>query len=363
MDERLREVGTALALRHGRAPRVAAGVWQVERRRWRTTMDACVEPALVRAVTFELAARLSREEAIREASRRLAITPEVLLRTLFADRPGTRTRVAPPEQLTPAQLVDAYNLALAQALLIRSTAVAITVSEHARRVVGYAKLRGLLATFDETEEGALRIRLDGPLALFRPTTKYGRALADVLPALATTLDFRLRANLIIRHHPYLLELDASAPIPRVHRLSRRTDSAVEERLLRDLQRIGAPWTVRREAAAVKVGRRLFFPDFMLEHPSGSILVEVVGFWTEDYLDAKVRALAAIERPIIACVDVRHAQSSVLALQDTDSVLHFKRWVDAGALLALAEKRLARARSIGVSLHDGARRSVQWSGSP
>lgn len=339
MDEHLREVGAALALRQGRAPRVAAGVWQVERRHWKTTTGTRADPSRVRAVTFELASRLPKDEALLAASQKLTLSPDEILEALFADRPGKRLRVPPPEASTPAEVVSAYNLALAQAFLIRSTAVTITVSEHARRVVGYAKLRGLLATFEEADQGRLRIRLDGPLALFRATTKYGRALAEVLPTLATTLDFRLSADLVVRGGPLKLDLDASAPLPRVHALPRRTDSAVEERLLRDLHRIVSPWSVQRESAAIKVGKQLFFPDFTLQHPRGVVLVEVVGFWTQDYLDAKVRALAAAKRPLIVCVDARHAQRALPGLEAGPSVLHYKRWVDAQTLLRMAERCL------------------------
>lgn len=49
----------------------------------------------------------------------------------------------------------------------------------------------------------------------------------------------------------------------------------------------------REAAPVDAGDELFFPDFTLRHADGrEALVELVGFWTPEYLEAKARKVEA-----------------------------------------------------------------------
>jgi hypothetical protein len=51
------------------------------------------------------------------------------------------------------------------------------------------------------------------------------------------------------------------------------------------------------------GEPLVFPDFTLRHEGGSVLVEVVGFYTPKYLRSKLDALrAAAAHPLIACID-------------------------------------------------------------
>ncbi len=343
MEERLRDVGVVLAARHGRGAAVARGVWHVERARWRSKIDARVSPTRARAVTFALAAQKERQEALAMASQQLGVAESELSHALFADRPDRRIRIAPAEPIAPAELIGAYNLALAQSLLVRSTGLTIVVREHARRVVGYAKLRGLMATFAEGAEAELRARIDGPLALFRHTLKYGRALADILPTLATTANWQLRAEIVLRDQRMSLDLDASAPLARSHALPRRTDSQAEKRLHRDLLGVGPPWTVRRESVAIKVGRQLFYPDFALVHARGTVLVELVGYWTDQYLEAKVRALAHVGQRLIVCVDAKNAQKVALHGPTLDSMLVYEKRVPAAALLARAERLLdARA---------------------
>jgi predicted nuclease of restriction endonuclease-like RecB superfamily len=92
-----------------------------------------------------------------------------------------------------------------------------------------------------------------------------------------------------------------------------------------------------------VGGRSFFPDFTLRHQGGfSVLVEVVGFYTPDYLRSKLDALrAAAARPLIACID------ESLACADGElagAVLRFKRRIDAAALIAIAERLREEHRS-------------------
>ena len=49
----------------------------------------------------------------------------------------------------------------------------------------------------------------------------------------------------------------------------------------------------RETAPVTAGDELFLPDFTLRHVDGrEALVEIVGFWTTEYLESKARKVAA-----------------------------------------------------------------------
>jgi predicted nuclease of restriction endonuclease-like RecB superfamily len=75
------------------------------------------------------------------------------------------------------------------------------------------------------------------------------------------------------------------------------DSKWERSLADDFRkRFGAArsdWTLSRETAPVDAGDELFFPDFTLRHADGrEALVELVGFWTPEYLEAKARKVEA-----------------------------------------------------------------------
>jgi uncharacterized protein len=338
-DERVREAVIPVARLHGAGARAVLGVWCVERRRWKKRVASTVPPEQIRRTLFALAVSRSRSEALEEASRELGIAPAEIEASLFADREGARVLVAPAAQPTPSQLVERYNLALVQALLMRSSEVVAQVHANARSVVRYAKLHGLMATFESLAEGT-QVTLSGPLALFHETTKYGRALAGFLPALAVTPGWSLAARLLLHGERHELALDATAPLPRTHALPASTDSGVERRLAADVRRLASGWELVREDTVVQVGPRLFYPDFTLVSPRGRVLVEVVGYWTPEYLASKTEALRAVEAPMVVCVDERHARGE---LAPRPGLLAYRGRVDAAALIGEAERALGAPR--------------------
>ncbi len=342
VDERIVETVTPFARRHGSGKRLVEAVWSVERRRWSLRTDAPVAPRTIRRLVFELAAERSREEALATAAAELRIPEATIADLLFADRARARLLVAPAVPATTSSLMEAYNLAVVQALLARATDVVAIVRANLRRVIMYAKLLGLMLTFDEAEDGATRIRLSGPMALFHDTVKYGNALARWFPALVTTPAWSLRASVVRSGATLRFDLDAKSPVPRTHAMSRAHDSRLEAKLDVDLRRMGAPWRIEREVAVVRVegeeGARakLLFPDFALTSERGRVLVEVVGYWTSDYLASKRSLMRAARVPLVMCVDARHADPELAA--DSRVVLFDKR-VDVHALLEACERAL------------------------
>ncbi|MFW5905029.1 MAG: DUF790 family protein, partial [bacterium] len=65
------------------------------------------------------------------------------------------------------------------------------------------------------------------------------------------------------------------------------------------------WTLVREGTPVDLGEELLLPDFTLRHEDGrEALVEIVGFWTPEYLEKKVRRVAAAGRDDLLLVVYR-----------------------------------------------------------
>jgi hypothetical protein len=341
-----------VAREHGVSRRGAEGVAHVLGRRYSTRVDAPRPPSQLRAIVFEEAARdelFDRAETLARASARLGLLGREIEDALFADRPERRRVVAPPAAWTAAEVIEAYNLALVQGLLLRCEHVSVEVREHVRAVVRFAKLTGLLCTCASSPAGT-RLEISGPLSILRHTTKYGFALASFFPAVVATTGFRLEARCLLRGEPVAVSIEASDRIARTHKLPKDADSAVERALSRDLRRLGTAWTLVREAEAVRVGSRAFFPDFTLRHADGfSALVEVVGFYTPEYLQSKLESLRAVAgRPLLVCVD------ETLACDDGEvpgAVLRFKRRVDASALLAAADELRSNRGARGAACRD------------
>jgi len=256
---------------------------------------------------------------------------------LFADLPDERPVQLPEGLPSPGELVLHTNLALAQGLLKRATEVAITLRGNARDVVRYAKLRGLICV-PRSLQGGVELHISGPFSLFRRTTLYGRAQAQLLPRLPWCRDFHLSASCSLRDGPARLRIDPRTPIFATPP-PRRFDSKLEARFARDLAKAHPDWVLAREPDVLRSGDHLVFPDFALHRrgaPGSRWLVEIVGFWTPDYLrDKLARLRQADRRDLILCVD-QTLGCSESDLPEGLPVVWFKRRIDPAEVIARAE---------------------------
>jgi predicted nuclease of restriction endonuclease-like RecB superfamily len=288
-------------------------------------------------VLFGIAATgAPRQEAIARTAELLQIQPDQVLDGAYADRPGARRLVAPDELPCASRVIELYNLALARGLMMRAASVHAGVRAQVRSVARQANLRRLLCTYTDRQAEGTQLDLSGPLSLFRQTTRYGRALATFLPALLVTPGWSLLAQCIVRKQPVTVRMAAGDPIASVFALPNDADSSLERRLMRDVRRLGTPWILQRETLAVRAGHRVFFPDFSLQHGARRVLVEIVGFYTREYLEKKLAAMReAGLRNFIVCID------ESLACTDeeitADRVLRYRKSVDAAKLLSLVEE--------------------------
>jgi predicted nuclease of restriction endonuclease-like RecB superfamily len=259
------------------------------------------------------------------------VAPADLERALFADLPGERAVAPLAPALSPTELALRINLALAQALVYRAATVRIEMEGNARAVVRYAKLRGLICRVSRGDEaGGAAIEISGPYALFRHTLVYGRALGDTLPLLAWCRRFRLRSRVVLRGRQRIFRLASGDPIfPSAE--PRRHDSRLEERFATDFRKLAPTWDVIREPEPVEAGGSLIFPDFAIQHRHDRArrwLLEIVGFWTPDYLARKLlQYRAASIANLILCIDADRC------CQDGDlpphaHVVRYRRRVDA-----------------------------------
>ena len=319
---------------------------QVLTRHWGSRRAATIPPRRARATVFAEAARSQEKPAavLASAAAALGVTAAELTDALFADLPGERLVAAPAEVLSPGELALRTNLAIAQGLLFRSTAVLIDMEGNARAVVRHAKLRGLICAVVPREgERQAALEISGPYALFRRTLVYGRALSEILPLLAWCHSFRLQADCAVRGQQLILRLASGDPIfP--GRAPRLYDSKLEERFARDFRRVAPDWDVIREPEAVQAGDTPIFPDFALRHRGDGRrwLVEIVGFWTRDYVERKLALLrVAGLQDLVLCID-ESRNCADGTLPSSSRIILFRRRLDATAVLHLIEHESAGA---------------------
>ncbi len=221
---------------------------------------------------------------------------------LYADAPGARLLKRAPS-LDGRALLARYNLELARAVLLDAERVRFTARGGWRGVFRAVKSARLMHTVTRVGR-SYQVEVTGPAAAFIVrSNRYGARLARVLPALMRAPGWRLEAD--VRRDGELLKFAVrsqpraageKSPIGGEARRA-RYDSKWERSLADDFRkRFGAvldEWTLSRETAPVDAGDELFFPDFTLRHADGrEALVELVGFWTPEYLEAKARKVEA-----------------------------------------------------------------------
>jgi predicted nuclease of restriction endonuclease-like RecB superfamily len=135
--------------------------------------------------------------------------------------------------------------------------------------------------------------------VLRHTHAYGVDFARFLAALVQARDWRLTADVVLRKgwRPLAFALSAAdglrsrVPAPALF------DSDLEAALA---ARFGAErdgWRLRREGAVLPAGRALLVPDFVFTHADGTeVALEIVGYWTPEYLAEKFAKLGRVRSP-------------------------------------------------------------------
>jgi uncharacterized protein len=308
----------------------------------RARTEAPVPPRRARAAVFRRAAAndVPRREILAGAAVELGLEPEALEEALFADLPSEQ-RVLSLGPLSVQELTRQVNAAILASLLARASIVHVRAYGKTRALVRHARLLGLLCVVTTGGPDQMLLEISGPFALFRRTRLYGRALASLLSRLAWCGRWELRARLDLPggSGEATLRLRSGDPVLAGRELP-AYDSALEERFARDFGRSTKDWELVREPAPIAAGNALLFVDFELrhrDHPERRWLLEIIGFWTPDYLDKKRERLAraGIER-LILCVDVTRG-CAMEELPAGARVVAYRRRIDVRKVLEILEQ--------------------------
>lgn len=208
-----------------------------------------------------------------------------------------------------AALLARYNVAQVQAALFDAVSLVVWATEDYKTILRYAKLARLMHTITRMVDGRYYFRFDGPASILRQTRRYGAAMARFLPALIACRGWRMHAVIRTRRRGKNVNLELSwldglsshLPPPETF------DSSVEETFA---ERWGPEkqegWQLVREGEILHRGQKVFVPDFVFRHNDGrTVMMEIVGFWTPEYLQAKLETLRAFpDQPILLAVAER-----------------------------------------------------------
>ena len=284
-------------------------------------------------------------------SRELAhdIGPEQVRAWLYADLREEHVLTSFDEP-TPEVLLQRYNLAQAQGVLYRASHVVITAHRNDpgeyKLLFRYVKLFGLMAYIEGDADHGFTLTIDGPTSLFTPSTRYGLALAKLLPALLHVTRWSLIATLAPRrlsaYAPQVgrFSLDAGCGLVSHYPPGKPHDSILEEAFAERWAHTPTAWRLEREVDLIPLPGSVMVPDFRLVHADGrSCLLEIVGYWRPEYLRKKFAQVrrAARQDLILAVSERLNLERAGVKRQDMPArVVWFKDRVLPKAVLDVLE---------------------------
>ena len=189
-------------------------------------------------------------------------------------------------------LLSRYNVAQLQACLYRAQSMTVTAGGHFKTILRYAKLARLLHDVQRLGPSRYRIVFSGPASVLHQTRRYGVSFAKFLPALLACKDWKMNA---VIQTPW----KAAATLQLSHTDGFTShlpppddfDSALEEALAAKFGEKRNGWNLIREGGILHHRQKTFIPDFTFRHEDKTeVLLEIVGFWTPEYLAQKRETL-------------------------------------------------------------------------
>ncbi|GAB4529783.1 MAG: DUF790 family protein [Pleurocapsa sp.] len=198
----------------------------------------------------------------------------------------------------PESLIHRYNLSQVQGIFYRASNIVINAHRNDpgeyKLLFRYLKLFQLMAYIEGDADTGFTLTLDGPASLFKASTRYGLALAKMIPALLHVSKWSLQAKLQNRD-PY----SGNVKTGRFSLTSDRNDlvshyppgkpydSMLEASFANSWAKTKTEWRLEREVDLVPLPGSVMIPDFRLVHPDGrDFLLEIVGYWRPEYLKKK-----------------------------------------------------------------------------
>ncbi len=314
-----------------------------------------VDPADLRRKIFEATEESGlpttseqRQKIFEVVASEMALAPEILEAYLYADLDDELIleKFKPP---IANELLEQYNLSLTQTLLFESTELSFTVSGNWQRLFFSIKKLGLI--YEAFSANGFWVKIDGPASLFKLTRRYGISIAKLLPIIVANPEWRINAKILWKYTNEIctLKIDSkkhSALLKKFNLPATTYDSAVEELFARQFQCLKLDWTLKREPEPVLAGSQVIIPDFSFERNRLKVYLEIVGFWTEEYLLRKIEKLKRIEVKMLLLVDEALACEKLTALEKRPQLnfIYYRNKIPLASVLRYLENAFAEVKA-------------------
>ncbi|QED25822.1 DUF790 family protein [Microvenator marinus] len=316
-----------------------------------------VSPVEVRQRVHESAARVwpldeaAREQILSEVGDEFDLSAAQVLTTLHADLPE-RQRVSAFEDISPEELVDAYNLALAQAVLYKASHLQVRfVEDDPKRVEGFfraLRFHGLMHQIHK-ENGAWVVDIDGPATVVSGARKYGLAMAVFLPTVIALGQDKSGALWSLsaqvewkRNKMVLFELDSASGLKSERRIRGVWVSDEEKMFESRFDQKVENWSLTKEARVFTFSdSSVMTTDYVLKRADGAkVWVEIVGHWRQSYLESRLKLLDELKEPIVLVVAERLRVDKEKGQPEHVQMVFYKGVIRVEEVVKAAESALA-----------------------
>ena len=302
LDEELRDflgVGTSFLVHRSFAKLL------YDRCKFETT--ASVDPVALRQQVFAAAALgyraddrvgFEREALLANVGECLGLSAPEVDRTLYADL-KTAEVLTDFKSCSPGWLLQRYNVALAQAALLRATGLNIRIEGQAsaryREVFRKLKFFQLLHTIQMENPGLYHIHIDGPVSLFKSSQRYGLQMAQFLPTLLHCDTWELTATVLwgIERREAIFKLSPSTGLQPIGHIAGQWVPEEVAWLEEQFRKLKTEWEIEMDADILPLeGQGVLAPDYRFVHrPTGMIVyMEIFGFWRRGSVQTRLDLL-------------------------------------------------------------------------
>jgi predicted nuclease of restriction endonuclease-like RecB superfamily len=322
---------------------------------WETASP--LEPSELRRMVFERAAachpvsatpdntRTWRGTVLQEVARETGMTVEAIEQAFYADLKDEQ-RMVSYKPMAPRDLLDRYNLALAQGVLLRAREmrlhVAVSRPQKLRQLFRWLKFHQLMHRAKRVSASRWDIVIDGPMSLFSQGQRYGVLMAQFLPAILLLDQWAIEADIQWPNHDQTLQFRLTPDDGlRTHLTEKGVWVSQEDKVLYERINAGSDWTASRDAEIMDLGGQdVVVPDLVLtrNRDQKKAFVEIVGFWRASWLERRAAVLRQhAPDNLIVCISRR------LAAGDKGEGFA-EDWIDYAEVIPLA-RILAQAEKI------------------
>ena len=209
-----------------------------------------------------------------------------------------------------SDVIGHYNHDVLESLLKRSLSVTfqfhhIPPAPLLKQLFFLSKKFNVYSEFDkDPKSNLINYQITGPLELIGKQTKYGQKIAELffkmLSHLLTTqqpfeIFIKFKARNTTRCCHLTSEEFPSLQIPKRFAISPEPsfDSQLERQFFKEISYIFPNWTIQREADPLLIKNTIFIPDFKLSYKEIELYIELIGFWTQTYLEKKIKKLKSL----------------------------------------------------------------------